>query len=312
GNGVALLSGSSSDGYWSVVSGNFIGTDVSGTLAAPNGLAGLFITNSTGQQVGCTVAEERNIISGNTGEGVEILTSGGNFVQGNFIGVAANGTSLLGNGGHGIEVYASGSNNTIGVAPTPTPTPGGAIRPEGGSGSGCRRSNTFSQSFNQNLNPTAAVGVAPTQELSGANIIAGNTGDGVKISSAGDINNLISQNSVYSNGGLGINLVNPTPTPTPEPPSTVTANDPGDADEGPNHLQNFPVITAANVVSQTISGTLNTTPNSSPQVYTIEFFANASCDTSGHGEGKTYLGSLTTSATDNNEIGRASCRERGV
>ena len=136
--------------------------------------------------------------------------------------------------------------------------------------------------------------------LSGANIIAGNTGDGVKISSAGDINNLISQNSVYSNGGLGINLVNPTPTPTPEPPSTVTANDPGDADEGPNHLQNFPVITAANVVSQTISGTLNTTPNSSPQVYTIEFFANASCDTSGHGEGKTYLGSLTTSATDNN------------
>ena len=134
GNGIGLLSGSSSGFDYSIVTGNFIGTDVSGTLAAANGLAGLFITNSNLHQVGCTVPDERNIISGNTGEGVEILTAGGNFVQGNFIGVAANGTSLLGNGGHGVEVYASGSNNIIGVAGFG----GGKIRPEGGSASGCR------------------------------------------------------------------------------------------------------------------------------------------------------------------------------
>src|SRR5205085_2755540 len=30
------------------------------------------------------------------------------------------------------------------------------------------------------------------------------------------------------------------------------------------------------------------------------FYANASCDTAGNGEGKTYLGSITTGATDTN------------
>ena len=33
-------------------------------------------------------------------------------------------------------------------------------------------------------------------------------GDGVRVSSAGDINNLIVGNSIYANSGLGINLGN--------------------------------------------------------------------------------------------------------
>jgi CSLREA domain-containing protein len=289
GNGIGLLLGSSSGGF-STVSGNFIGTDVSGTLAAANGLAGLFITHSTGQQVGCTVAEERNIISGNTGEGVSILTAGGNFVQGNFIGVAANGTSLLGNGGNGIEIYTGGSNNTIGAITNVLGTQ--QTRPEGGGASGCQRSRTGSPASRQNSKPNMVARVAPTQALSGANVIAGNGEDGVRVSSAGDTGNLISQNSIFSNGsgpngGLGINLVGPS-----DPPNGVTLND-SQGHNGPNNLQNFPVITIATVGTTTVSGTLVSNPTRS---FTIEIFVNSSCDTpSGYGEGQSYFASAATS-----------------
>src|SRR5207248_6164018 len=34
------------------------------------------------------------------------------------------------------------------------------------------------------------------------------------------------------------------------------------------------------------------------RTYTIDFYSNVACDTSGNGEGKTYLGSLSSVATD--------------
>ncbi|HLQ47243.1 MAG TPA: Calx-beta domain-containing protein, partial [Planctomycetaceae bacterium] len=185
-NGIVLFSNGNA------ISGNFIGTDVSGTLAAANGSAGVSMNGAQGNIVGCTVAGERNIVSGNTGEGVEILGGSFNFVQGNFIGVAANGTSLLGNGGAGVEVYTAvpgATNNTIGAQPSVT-----GVHPEGASGFGCRAKKSVSSATNQN-NPEA--GLSPTVSLSGANIIAGNSGDGVRVTNAGDVNNSISQNSIY-------------------------------------------------------------------------------------------------------------------
>src|SRR5207302_5154416 len=77
----------------------------------------------------------------------------------------------------------------------------------------------------------------------------------------------------------------------------VTPNDTKDPDTGPNSLQNFPAITSALVTgsTKTITGTLNSTAG---QTFTIDFYQSPSCDTSGNGEGKTYLGSMTTAATD--------------
>ncbi len=134
------------------------------------------------------------------------------------------------------------------------------------------------------------------------NTIAFNTGDGFRDDPDyrfGDNHhrNTVSQNTMYSNGGLGINLL-PPPFQTID---GVTPNDAQDPDTGANNLQNFPIITSAVVTgtTRTITGTLNTTPNSSAG-YTIEFFSNAACDPSGNGEGKTYLGSVTTINTDAN------------
>lgn len=66
-----------------------------------------------------------------------------------------------------------------------------------------------------------------------------------------------------------------------------------DPDGGPNHLQNYPIVTSSSVSNgvATISGTLNSTPNSK---FTVQLFAN-SADPSIPGQ--TYLGN-TAVATD--------------
>ena len=94
----------------------------------------------------------------------------------------------------------------------------------------------------------------------------------------------IEGNSIFSNGGLGIDLNR----------DGVTPNDilPGDPDTGPNNLQNFPVLTSVSSSggTTTINGTLNSTPNTT---FRIEFFANDMLDPSGNGEGQIFLGSTS-------------------
>ena len=81
-----------------LVMGNYIGTDVSGSLVRGNSGAGVFIEGAPSNTIGGTVAGSRNVISGN-GRGVEIFgaTASGNLVQGNFIGTNAAGTAAAGN-----------------------------------------------------------------------------------------------------------------------------------------------------------------------------------------------------------------------
>ena len=115
--------------------------------------------------------------------------------------------------------------------------------------------------------------VGGTAEGAG-NVIAFNTAAGVHFSDAGAGNTILG-NSIHSNGGLGIDFFGDGPT----------ENDAGDADAGPNGLQNFPVLTAAGPTSAT--GTLDSTPDAA---FRIEFFSSAEADPSGYGEGEVYLG----------------------
>ena len=70
----------------------------------------------------------------------------------------------------------------------------------------------------------------------------------------------------------------------------MTANDAGDADGGPNTLQNYPVLNTITFVAGnvTIAGTLNSAPLA---LYRLEFFGNDRLDESGAGEGQHFWAS---------------------
>ena len=106
------------------VEGNFIGTDSSGlgTNVGPddpgNRLSGVIIAQGTsGNIVGGTTPEKRNIISANSGAGVRIsASSSSNKVQGNSIGRTRDG-GLRGNGRSGIVISGADDNLVGGTVP---------------------------------------------------------------------------------------------------------------------------------------------------------------------------------------------------
>ncbi len=136
----------------------------------------------------------------------------------------------------------------------------------------------------------SGVVISGSNSLVERNIITSNGASGIRVASGSG--NTLSQNVVFGNGGLGIDLEGDGPS----------ANDLGDVDGGANGLQNTPNLIRAVPTGSTLSveGILNSTANRS---YTIDFFASESCDSSGFGEGQTWLGS-TSVAT--NELGNAS------
>ena len=97
-----------------VVEGNYIGVDISSSVALANGGNGVFLNNVSGNFVGSGGAG--NVISGNASSGVLIsgLTATGNVVEGNTIGLDMTGTIAVGNGLHGVFVENATLGNTIG------------------------------------------------------------------------------------------------------------------------------------------------------------------------------------------------------
>jgi hypothetical protein len=89
-----------------VVEGNFIGTDLTGTLALGNGGDGIEI-NGVINTIGGTTPGSGNVISVNAGRGINVATGDGSFVRGNLIGTDVTGTAPLGNKGPGVEIAAS-------------------------------------------------------------------------------------------------------------------------------------------------------------------------------------------------------------
>lgn len=101
-----------------VVSANFVGTDVTGAAPLPNTGFGVSLTGGTKNTVGGIGVADRNVISGNTGEGVYLTGSGttGNVVAGNYIGTNTTGTAAVANLGDGVRIDGGAHDNTIGGA----------------------------------------------------------------------------------------------------------------------------------------------------------------------------------------------------
>ncbi len=124
-NGVSLLLTSNE-----VISGNLIGTGVSGSYAVPNQGYGIRVCDTssivvgTDGQDGAADAIEGNVISGNANNGITIFTqalgaftnpsAANNVIAGNKIGTNASGTSLLANSYFGI-LMQGGTDNVIGL-----------------------------------------------------------------------------------------------------------------------------------------------------------------------------------------------------
>jgi CSLREA domain-containing protein len=368
-NGIAMLTAGNN-----VIAGNFIGTDTTGTVALGNGDNGVFIEDVSNNIIGGITPEMRNVISGNVGDGIDIMQVNGvstsNLVQGNFLGTDRTGTNPLGNGDDGIEL--NGVSNTIGgilagarnvisgngfngiaifnatasnnlvqgnligtdvtgtgrlgnsndgvlIDSAPGNTIGGTlagaqnvISSNGRYGVGIFDPEANGNGIQGNFIGTDITGTADLGNGAGGvaifnnatnntiggtdvgmgNTIAFNATPGVLVASG--TGNAILSNQIFSNvsagaetdfgqgidlGVTGANVGN-----------GVTANDQGDADTGPNNLQNFPVLTPAftDTDSDTtfINGTLNSTPNTD---FRLQFFANAVCTELLRGQGEVFL-----------------------
>ncbi|MBI2918848.1 MAG: hypothetical protein HYY01_12770 [Chloroflexi bacterium] len=95
-----------------VIIGNYIGTDATGTRALGNTWDGIRLTEGTHHSfIGGATEAEGNVISGNQSKGVRLQDTGVryNFVAGNYIGVGADGTSILPNQS-GVDIQGAEDN----------------------------------------------------------------------------------------------------------------------------------------------------------------------------------------------------------
>jgi hypothetical protein len=150
------------DATRTVIVGNYIGTNAAGSAAVGNGSTGI-IVNAAGQKIGGGASGARNVISGNGSVAVLVLNSSGasNRIQGNYIGTDATGMSAI--------------PNQIGVVV------GDDITPLG-------NADNFIGTDSDGLN-----------DATEANVISGNTLDGVTLTQAGSSNNRVSGNFIGTN-----------------------------------------------------------------------------------------------------------------
>ncbi len=287
-----------------LVRGNFIGTNASGSAAVANGnpeagftFGGVTLFGGAHDNfVGGPLPGAGNLISANGGAGVAFFdpATSGNFVQGNLIGLNAAGLAALGNGSSGIAIF-SAANNTIGG------TSGGARNfisgnsaygiALGGANGNAIQGNTIGLNRAGSAVPNAFQGVgvfsgAQSNAIGGSapgasNVIAGNTFEGVAMFDAATAKNSLSRNSIYGNGARGIALFSASNNSQPFP-----------------SLSSAVLSTVANPSGTEIMGTLTSAPSTT---FTLEFFASATGDPSGFGEGQFFVGnaSVTTNGSGN-------------
>jgi photosystem II stability/assembly factor-like uncharacterized protein len=127
GNGITISNGATSNR----VQGNYIGTDVTGSISLGHQRNGVYIIESSNNIIGGSEPGAGNLISGNIDWGIYIGEgSSNNTIQGNLIGTDATGTRAVPNGNAGVRIAnpAGGSGlsiNAIEVAATVNNTIGG-------------------------------------------------------------------------------------------------------------------------------------------------------------------------------------------
>ena len=261
------------------------------------------------------------VVQGFRGAGIRVGAAGV-VVEGNHIGTNAEGTAAEGNA-FGVLVDSGGTGSLVGGTTAPArnvisgngtgvlvvadsavvrgnyiglAADGATPLPNTGDGVSVRGAVAFG--VVQDLSNDNVIGGT---EAGAANVIAFNGGHGVSVTGHTreglfQRNNAVRGNSIYSNGLDGISLARPA--------GGLEDNDAADADEGPNGLQNHPLLTsyAPSGGGTLVTGSLASKPNTT---YAVDFYAGAACDGSGRGEGQAYVGTagVTTDASGQAQLG---------
>lgn len=216
--GKNIISGNGQEGIFfdnadhNTLVGNFIGTNLNGTSAIPNGQSGIFIHNITSKHnvIGNGTSSGKNLISGNTLQtGIRIFRADSTVISGNYIGTNAGGTAALANT-QGIEIDSARgiilSNNLV----------------SGNTGNGIILTNNTIARIVSNVIGTNASGTLPiSNSTSGLfiqrrakadsvsfNKMAFNNNFGILIDGAQTDSTILHQNTVYGNALGGIAFQN--------------------------------------------------------------------------------------------------------
>ncbi|MBN2392719.1 MAG: VCBS repeat-containing protein [Anaerolineae bacterium] len=198
------------------VMGNFIGTDIQGTGAVSNNWIGLCVWNASSyNQIGGEQPGERNLISGNSDNGISISGSDivSNVIIGNYIGVDINGVAALPNGGNGVAIFAGAANNIVGGN---TPSKRNLISGNAYAGVSVFGSGTLNNLISGNYIGTDVTGevaisnngggiyvtdgatdnIVGGEDAGEGNLISGNEGSGVTLQNVGTARNIIVGNYI--------------------------------------------------------------------------------------------------------------------
>jgi parallel beta-helix repeat protein len=294
-------------GVDTIVRGNFIGTDVTGTEERPRGSRGIYVSGESTRVVIGSVAggllneAHVNLISGQDYDGITLSEVSQVTVRGNLIGTTASGFEALGNGARGITASYL-TNSTIQENLISANTYAGVYVIDGCSGVTLRGNSIGTTADGEGALPNHEPGilVAPG---SGSNRLIQDILIEENLVAFNQCNNcsagIVVARQFYQHNGrhpmLG-NYVHLTRAWSRLAELDVsgnlygvTANDPDDPDTGANNLQNFPVITSAvaGPGNLTIHYALDSEPSAN---FKLQFFRADACDASGHGGAREFLG----------------------
>jgi len=315
--------GGNSDGI--TIVGNLIGTDVTGLVDLGNGDEGIQIGGSAEIQdvtIGGSAAADRNVVSGNGEHGIFIKDhvdgskGSGSIIEGNTVGLTADGLTALPNAGDGVRIDGSSvekpktftiednliSGNTgVGLYLEATEshvivgnfigtnTLGGAL------GNGAEGIYMFSSADHDTKKMDIgdlSVGRTVTADQ---NEIAFNVGDGIRMRRGGGAKqtkeNTVGANSIHDNGGLGVDLEkNSTGNGATLPGANANCNSSNDITYG-NRGIGKPIVATAQLDGTTLTVTGNSCNNATVDLYLVDDPANA------NGQPETWLATATADGT---------------
>ena len=257
--GAGILVAGSANRVW----GNFVGTDATG-LSALGNATGIVVAGAN-NQIGGPGAGQGNLISGNTGDGLDIIGQSAtkNAIQGNVVGLDTAQGRAVGNGGAGLVLGEGASQNLLGgtdpgMGNLINNDAGIGIHLEGGASLNQILGNTITTSdipnSDNNSGPAILIEDSSNNAIGDTSPSAGNTitSDKPGVAIVSGVGDTIRGNAINVSEALGIDLGD----------DFRTDNDPSDADTGADQLQNFPVVSSATLAggSVVIAGDLNSTP----------------------------------------------------